>query len=344
MLAPRTQTPEILRVPLEQLCLKIKATGQRDVEPFVASLLDPPSAVAVAAGLRVLKEISAVDEAGEILALGRHIVEIPADVHLGKMLIFGALLGCLDPVLTIVACLAHRTPFLTPFDQRDAATAAKRRLATSKSDLLAYVTAFDGWQTARMQGRGAERHFCDTNFLSLATLYQVTDLRRDLFDTLVTVGVAERRSGRVEGGGHALLGGEAFNANATDDRLVRSVVCAGLYPKVARIAMPPTVYMETENGSVAKPHEPRTLRFLTRDGGRVFLHPNSVNFTQGTFEQPFVVFNEKVATAKVLLRDCTMVSAYALLFFGGELRVAHEDQQIVLESWFDRVCAEGNVD
>lgn len=38
---------------------------------------------------------------------------------LGKMLILGAIFNCLDPVLTIVAGLSVRDPFLTPFDKKD---------------------------------------------------------------------------------------------------------------------------------------------------------------------------------------------------------------------------------
>lgn len=38
---------------------------------------------------------------------------------LGKMLILGAILNCLDPILTVVAGLSVRDPFLTPFDKKD---------------------------------------------------------------------------------------------------------------------------------------------------------------------------------------------------------------------------------
>ena len=38
---------------------------------------------------------------------------------LGKMLIFGVIFNCLDPILTIVAGLSVRDPFLTPLDKKD---------------------------------------------------------------------------------------------------------------------------------------------------------------------------------------------------------------------------------
>ena len=38
---------------------------------------------------------------------------------LGKMLVLGAIFNCLDPVLTVVAGLSVRDPFLTPMDKKD---------------------------------------------------------------------------------------------------------------------------------------------------------------------------------------------------------------------------------
>lgn len=43
----------------------------------------------------------------------------------GKMLIYGAMLGCLDPVATIAAAMSSRTPFVSPLDKRAAADEAK---------------------------------------------------------------------------------------------------------------------------------------------------------------------------------------------------------------------------
>lgn len=41
------------------------------------------------------------------------------DPKLGKMLIMGAIFRCFDPVLTIVAGLSVRDPFLLPQDKKD---------------------------------------------------------------------------------------------------------------------------------------------------------------------------------------------------------------------------------
>ena len=50
------------------------------------------------------------------------------------MLLYGAVLGCLGPVLTIAAVLGGRSPFVAPLDKRDDADAAKRMFAEDQSD------------------------------------------------------------------------------------------------------------------------------------------------------------------------------------------------------------------
>lgn len=50
---------------------------------------------------------------------GRHLSMLPVEPKLGKMLIYGAIFNCLDPILTVVAGLTVRDPFLTPFDKKD---------------------------------------------------------------------------------------------------------------------------------------------------------------------------------------------------------------------------------
>lgn len=44
---------------------------------------------------------------------------LPVEPKLGKMLILGAIFNCLDPILTIVAGLSVRDPFLTPFEKKE---------------------------------------------------------------------------------------------------------------------------------------------------------------------------------------------------------------------------------
>lgn len=50
---------------------------------------------------------------------GRNLSMLPVEPKLGKMLIFGAIFNCLDPIMTVVSGLSTRDPFLMPFDKKD---------------------------------------------------------------------------------------------------------------------------------------------------------------------------------------------------------------------------------
>jgi HrpA-like RNA helicase len=79
---------------------------------------------------------------------------------------------CAGPVLTIAAARAHgRSVFVSPPDKRSEAEAARRKLAPAayayRSDHLALVAAFAGWEAARRQGgRRAAAEFASQNFVS----------------------------------------------------------------------------------------------------------------------------------------------------------------------------------
>ena len=74
------------------------------------------------------------------------------------MLVFGALLACLDPVLTIAAAMAHGRPlFMSPRpEEREEVDARRTALLcealAARSDHVAMVAAFNGWAAAQAQG------------------------------------------------------------------------------------------------------------------------------------------------------------------------------------------------
>ena len=58
-----------------------------------------------------LQEIKALDAQQELTPLGLHLANLPLDAGLGKMLVYGTILGCIEPILTIAAGLSTKSPF-----------------------------------------------------------------------------------------------------------------------------------------------------------------------------------------------------------------------------------------
>ena len=59
--------------------------------------------------------------------------------------------------------------------------------------------------------------------------------------------------------------------------------------------------------------------FKTQQDGKVELHPASVNGNHFHYPFRWLVYNEKVKTTGIFIRDSTMVSDYGMLLFGGQL-------------------------
>ncbi|XP_021892463.1 DExH-box ATP-dependent RNA helicase DExH1 isoform X1 [Carica papaya] len=287
---PQYQLPEILRTPLQELCLHIKSLQLGAVGSFLAKALQPPDPLSVQNAIELLKTIGALDDMEELTPLGSHLCTLPLDPNIGKMLLIGAIFKCLNPALTIAAALAHRDPFVLPINRKEEADAAKRSFAgDSCSDHIALLKAFEGYKDAKCNGR--ERAFCWENFLSPVTLQMMEDMRNQFLNLLSDIGFVDKSKGA-----------SAYNQYSHDLEMVCAILCAGLYPNVVQ----------------CKRRGKRTA-FYTKEVGKVEIHPASVNAGVHLFPLPYMVYSEKVKTSGIYIRDSTNISDYALLMFGGNL-------------------------
>jgi ATP-dependent RNA helicase DHX57 len=136
--------PEIRRVPLEQLCLSVRAMGIKAVHQFLASALTPPESLAVDGAMELLGRMGTLD-GDDLTALGRHLSMIPADLRCGKLMVYGVIFGCLNACVIIAAILTAKSPFVAPQDKRDEAKAARSRFAGGHGDLIGDLRAFEQW-------------------------------------------------------------------------------------------------------------------------------------------------------------------------------------------------------
>ena len=115
------------------------------------------------------------------------------------------------------------------------------------------------------------------------------------------------------------IGGAYYNVNADSIHCLRAVLCAGLYPNVVR----------------ADESEGRKPRLEGAGGAAVSLHPSTANADLPKLESRWLVYYEKVRTSKVFLRDSTMVTPYAILLFGGDIKVKHAQHVITVDKWIE---------
>lgn len=230
--------PEMLRSPLEELCLEVASLDLGPPSIFLADAISPPPEAVVYHAVNLLYNLGAVSDAtgAKLTPLGEKLTRLQVHPMLGKMLLLAGLFRCFQPMMTICASLGYKSPFLCPLGKEKEANAAKRNLAAgSQSDLMALANAYVGWCARKAS-------FANENFLSHQTMDYIHRLRQDL------QGVARDLLANVP-------------ADHSDPQRVadvcRAVVTAGLYPNLAWIR--------------------RFGKGSTLAGLKVCVHPGSVN-------------------------------------------------------------------
>uniref|UniRef100_A0A8D2IV95 RNA helicase n=1 Tax=Varanus komodoensis TaxID=61221 RepID=A0A8D2IV95_VARKO len=304
--------PEILRVPLEELCLHIMKCNLGSPEDFLSKALDPPQAQVVGNAMNLLRKIGACElSEPKLTPLGQHLASLPVNVKIGKMLIFGAIFGCLDPVATLAAVMTEKSPFITPIGRKDEADLAKSSLALASSDHLTIYKAYLGWKRARHEGGyRAEMTYCRRNFLNRTSLLTLEDVKQELIRVVRAAGFSAPSCHHEET--HSLSLQEMI--------LLKAVLTAGLYDNVGKILYTKSVDITEKLACMTETAQ-----------GKAQVHPSSVNRDLQTYG--WLLYQEKIRYAKVYLKETTLISPFPILLFGGDIEVLHRERLLSVDGW-----------
>ncbi|XP_063233748.1 3'-5' RNA helicase YTHDC2-like isoform X2 [Bacillus rossius redtenbacheri] len=303
-------TPEILRLPLQELCLhtKLLAPPNTPIADFLARAIEPPSFIVTRNAVQLLKTMDALDAWEDLTELGHHLVDLPVEPRLGKMVLYAVVLKCLDPVLTIVSCLAHRDPFLLPTlpSFKRSAILIKKKLASgSFSDHMTLLRAFQMWQQARTNGW--ERAFCEKHFVSSATMEMVVGMRTQLLGQLRALGFVRTRGG---------CDIRDLNANSESWAVVKAALCAGTYPNLIRV--------DREHAQLRTQKESRVMfhpSSVLRDGSSRLPSAGRCGGVEG-LPSDWLVYEEMSRTGRLChARCCTLVTPLTVALFAGPARL-----------------------
>ncbi len=189
-LRPAFTDPEILRVGLAGAILQMKALGLGDIRAF--PFLDAPPKRAIDEGLRVLEELGALTEHGELGDAGRKLSRLPLDPRIGRMLLAGDVERSLSEVLVIAAALAIQDPRERPLAVQRQADQAHRRFADEKSDFSSLLRL---WRFYRVETRNKTqaqvKRLCRDHFLSYLRMREWADVHTQLSSVAKDLGFKE---------------------------------------------------------------------------------------------------------------------------------------------------------
>lgn len=304
---PQNSIPEILRVPLQELCLhtKLLAPSNTPIAEFLARALEPPSFLAVRNSMSLLKTIGALTPTEDLTEIGQHLLDLTVEPKLGKMLLYACVMKCLDPVLTIVCALASKEPFQisqNPENRKLGSAARKEFSANSFSDHMALLRAFQAWQLAR--ANGSERSFCSRNLICGATMETIVGYRSQLLAQLRALSLVKARgSGDIKD----------VNSNSEKWHVVKAVLVSGLYPSLARVDRD-TLTLRTNREVKVAFHPSSTLH---RSGGAA-----GARRSLADLPSDWVVFEEISRAGRFCFIRCnTLVTPLTVALFGGPLRL-----------------------
>ncbi|XP_051750907.1 3'-5' RNA helicase YTHDC2-like [Ctenopharyngodon idella] len=302
------QIPQLLRMPLQELCLhtKLLAPITCPIAEFLSKAPEPPHLHTIKHAVQMLKTIDAMDPWENLTELGYHLADLPVEPHLGKMVLCAVVLKCLDPILTIACTLAHRDPFVLPAQaaqKRVSMLCRKRFTANTFSDHMALLRAFQAWQKARSDGW--ERAFCEKNFLSQATMEIIVGMRTQLLGQLRATGFV-----RARGGGDI----RDVNQNSENWAVVKAALVAGMYPNLIHVERDTMTLM----GSKEKKVRLHPTSVLSQPQYKKIPPANGQTAAVESLPTDWLIYDEMTRAHRIAsIRCCSAVTPLTVAIFGG---------------------------
>jgi small subunit ribosomal protein S24e len=235
------QVVEMKRVDLTNVVMHVKALDfpGMAVEEVLAAAIEPPAPDRIEAAMSDLQMVGAIDDKQNLTPLGRVLLQLPVDVQVGRLVLYGSFFRCLDQALTLAALMTNREPFVSPIHLKAEAAAAKSSwsLPDFRSDSLAALRAYNAWWSMQSRGEYASANrFCSDNFLSKPTLLMIDRIKKQLLTSLHHVGVLDvSAGGGVEplGRGGSVAVPPELNVNGDSQPLLAALIAIASQPKFA---------------------------------------------------------------------------------------------------------------
>lgn len=204
-----TSVPEIQRTNLANVVLLLKSLGVQDLLQF--HFMDPPPEDNILNSMYQLWVLGALDNTGQLTALGKTMVEFPLDPALSKMLIVSEQMGCSNEVLIIVSMLSVPAIFFRPKGREDEADAAREKFAVPESDHLTLLHVYQQWSKTQFSTT-----WCTQHFIHAKAMRKVREVRAQLKE------IIEQQDMKLVSSG-------------TEWDIVRKCICSAYFHHAARL-------------------------------------------------------------------------------------------------------------
>lgn len=289
--------PELLRVPLTDICLNAKILGPGiPIEEFLLKALQPPPLMSIRQSINLLKRIDALDPDENVTELGVHLADFPVDAQLAKCLLYAVIFRCIDPVVTIISALSVKDPFLLPFNnERKEIDDFKKILARDTfSDHMVLLNVYIEWNNQKNSKR--EKTFCYRNNISNSTMEMISGVRSLIMRHLNDAGLSSDN----------ILN---FNEYSGKWCVIKACLAAGLYPNQCHFNGTKLVSKQDRK---LMPHRSSILR----------KHNHQIDPDLKNSGLDWLIHGEKSKPSYVaVIRNLSPVSSMSIALFSGHINL-----------------------
>ncbi|KAH8398928.1 hypothetical protein KR222_005071 [Zaprionus bogoriensis] len=303
--------PALQTMQLDKICLSIKFLSPGTViSEYLMNTISPPSSINVHQTVQFLKKIDILDEFENVTWLGCRLIDIPTSCQLGRVLVFGLLLQCLDPILTIVSALLTADPLHISFNEdtglwsgytvyvQNCIKRERSRLANGQfSDHLIFVRLFEEWHN-RMQKNLLHLFLIDEyDFMQNALMEQLSITRCRIIGAL-------RAANLIHSEGPLRM--QTVNLKSKSWPLVKAALTGGMYPNICVV-------------------DTKVNCFKSAYSKSMYLHSNTV---LRDFLAPFNISAQNIRTQWIVcnrqksnIKHATVVVPLAVALFCGNTKL-----------------------
>lgn len=184
----KSTVPEIQRANLATVAIQLLALGIHAVH---FDFMDAPPKESILAAFEQLKLLGAIENINSksLTPLGKKMVQFPLDPRFSKILLSAQAYGCVDEMLTIVACLSGESIFLNPPSKREQAISARQKFASPYGDHIMLLNTFKEFSrltpntTSRdfkNTSRNHQRMWCVEHYINMRHILYASQVRAQL--------------------------------------------------------------------------------------------------------------------------------------------------------------------
>lgn len=198
-------SPEIRRCPLDKLILKEKQLKMDSKESILGRTIEPPDPADIRKTESFLRSMGALSPQNALTWLGAVAADMPCNLNLTRLCLFGGLFGCMSQTITMAAILSQDKTVFQSFTASAHSRKHEYQVFHVKtkwadgldSDLICSLSAYEAWtglfgkdgESRRGAPCHKERTWCTENLLSSTVLREVALSAQELKRRLSYAGI-----------------------------------------------------------------------------------------------------------------------------------------------------------